>query len=64
MVESIIREIDQHIRGLQLARKILSPVDVTRKKPVGSIKRVISPEGRANMVAAQKRRWAKAKRSA
>ncbi len=35
-----------------------------KKKPAGSVKRVLSPKGRANIANAQKRRWAKLRKAA
>ncbi len=60
MYEEIINSLDSEIRNLETAKKLLGG-STAPKKPSG---RVVSAEGRANMIAAQKRRWAKAKKSA
>jgi len=74
--EEIIFHIDAEIRRLTEARDLVAgaalskPNRKTRKaaplaaKPKGvRAKRVISPEGRARIAAAQKLRWAKTKRA-
>jgi hypothetical protein len=74
---SIIEKIDQEIARLQQARAALNGVDAPRKvgRPkatektstataVNSVKRVMSAEGKARVVAAQKKRWAKVRRAA
>jgi hypothetical protein len=65
-VAGIIAELDAEISRLKQARNILSggghlPIKVRPKKRK---KRKLSPEGRARIVAALKKRWAKRKRSA
>jgi hypothetical protein len=67
----IIEQIDAEIKRLQQAKSLL--IGATAKRGPGkpaktSIaapkKRQMSPEGRAKIAAAQKARWAKAKKSA
>lgn len=63
MNKAIITAIDFEISRLQQARRLLSGGNKTgygspKKAPA---KRVLSPEARAKIVAAQKKRWAKAK---
>jgi hypothetical protein len=73
--KEIIAQIDSEIARLQEARSILSNTTGTKAKrgpnkarlaivPVISPKRTMSAEGRARIAAAQKARWAKAKRAA
>jgi hypothetical protein len=75
-IASIVSAIDQEIARLTTARKLLTgsssgSVDgiVTKRRPgrpkaavAAPKKRTFSPEGRARIAAAQKRRWAKVKR--
>jgi hypothetical protein len=68
----IIAEIDAEISRLQQAKALLSGTTVKRDpgKPVTNgaskpaVKRVLSPEARAKIAAAQKKRWAKARKAA
>src|ERR1700678_1205369 len=77
--EEIIKHIDGEISKLQQAKGLLLGTDSPIKKSPGrskkkatvarilavkSTKRVMSPEGRARLVAAVKARWAKAKKTA
>lgn len=72
-VESILAEIDAEIEKLRQVRSLLSKsgsIDALIAKPKGrkatakkAAKRVLSPEARARIAAAQKRRWAAAKKS-
>jgi len=65
--KGILAEIDAEIRRLEEARALLAGKDglpgnrtpVSRRK-----KRRLSPEARARIAAAQKARWAKAKKAA
>lgn len=63
MNKAIITAIDVEISRLQQARRLLSGGNETghgsRKRALA--KRVLSPEARAKIAAAQKKRWAKAK---
>jgi hypothetical protein len=66
--EALVAEIDAEIDRLQKAKALLTgqtaPLKRGRKpatKP-GSGRRTMSPEGRARIVAAQKARWAQAKK--
>jgi hypothetical protein len=65
----IIAQIDAEIARLQQVKSILSGTTATRQKPGPQIhmpviiKRTMSPEGRARIAAAQKKRWAKAKKT-
>ena len=72
--EEIIYHIDQEIARLTTARNLVAGTGgastgrTPRKSaavsaPVSGVKRVISPEGRARIAAAQKLRWAKQKRA-
>jgi hypothetical protein len=68
----IIAQIDAEIARLQQAKSLLSGTTITATRgpykaaaihmPV-IIKRTMSPEGRARIAAAQKKRWAKAKKT-
>jgi hypothetical protein len=77
--EEIIKEIDGEISKLQQAKGLLLGTDSPIKKSPGRskkkatvarvpavkpTKRVMSPEGRARLVAAVKARWAKARKTA
>jgi|ERR1700733_1098864 len=77
--EEIIQQIDGEISKLQQAKSLLLGTDSPIKKSPGSskkkatvarilavkpTKRVMSPEGRARLVAAVKARWAKARKTA
>ncbi|RRA47429.1 hypothetical protein [Acidipila sp. EB88] len=73
-IASIVELLDQEIERLQQVRTILSEVDPVRSKtivketgkkkeksPAAEVnpqKRLMSPEGRARIAAAQKARWA------
>ena len=60
--EEIVKLLDGEIAaGLMLARKLLGGDQRAPKKPA---RREISPEGRKNIGAAQRKRWALIKRSA
>jgi hypothetical protein len=65
----ILSQIDTEIARLQQAKSLLSGTTTTRQKPGPQIhmpviiKRTMSPEGRARIAAAQKKRWAKTKKS-
>jgi len=70
--ESIIREIDNEIARLQQAKQLLDSMFVRRgpgrpASPASAnpkrARRQLSPEARARIAAAQKRRWAKAKKA-
>ena len=73
-VQNIITQIDAEIAKLQQARQLLS-IDATVKRgpgrprknaaqPAEQGKRALSTEARARIAAAQKARWAKAKKAA
>jgi hypothetical protein len=55
----ILAAIDAEISRLQQAKALLNGTAVKH----GPGKRVLSPEARARIVAAQKKRWAKAKKA-
>jgi hypothetical protein len=70
---AIIQFIDAEIARLEQAKAVLNghTTPAKRGRPIGSganpqtakpVRRKISPEGRARIVAAQKARWAKAKK--
>ena len=72
--KEILAQIDTEIARLQQVKGILSGSTTTRKKrgpkktkvalkPIIVKKRTMSPEGRAKIAAAQKARWAKAKKT-
>lgn len=68
---AILAAIDAEILRLQSARALLTGDKVAKRGPgrpkgssVGSKKRRLSPEARAKIAAAQKARWAKAKKAA
>ena len=78
-IEEIIQQIDGEISKLQQAKSLLLGIDSPIKKrsarskkkatvarilAVKPTKRVMSPEGRARLVAAVKARWAKARKTA
>jgi hypothetical protein len=67
----IIQFIDEELARLEQAKAVLNghTTPAKRGRPIGSqartakpVRRKISPEGRARIAAAQKARWAKAKR--
>lgn len=58
----IIAEIDAEIARLLQAKVLLSGTTTKRSQP-GVVKRQLSPESRARIAAAQKARWAKAKKA-
>lgn len=60
----ILREIDSEIARLQQARELLSGGGTGARVGRRSGKRVLSPEARARIAAAQRKRWAKQKSSA
>jgi hypothetical protein len=61
--EQIIAAIDDEIGKLNQVRKLLQSANVHRLVTTGATgkKRVLSPEARQRIAAAQKRRWAKQK---
>jgi hypothetical protein len=70
--KSLITDIDKQIAKLQHARTVLLSLDSTptrgkRGRPAGSAnkpkRRKMSAEGRAKIAAAQKKRWAAAKKT-
>jgi hypothetical protein len=70
-LESILAELDIEIARLQQARALLTDVPVKRgpgrppiDRTVVKKKRNLSPEGRARIAEAVKRRWTKAKKAA
>jgi hypothetical protein len=67
--QEIITQLDAEISRLQQAKSLLSGTTTTRQKagpqihvPVIVRGHTMSPEGRARIAAAQKKRWAKTKR--
>jgi hypothetical protein len=72
----IIAQIDAEIARLEQVKSILSgttktaikakrgPTPKTAPTPITATKRVLSPEARARIVAAQKARWAKVRKAA
>ena len=74
-IQNIISAIDEQIARLTHARDLVkplsTPVDGSAAKPrpsrpkrnVAQKRRTMSPEGRARIAAAQKKRWAKAKKT-
>jgi hypothetical protein len=69
-IAELLIQIDAEIAQLQQARAVLTGAQTKRRpgRPVGSgkrkKKRTMSPEGRARIAAAQKARWAQAKKAA
>lgn len=72
-LSALLTQIDREISRLQQARAALHALDGVPAKrgsgrPKGTVqkaaakKRTLSPEARARMAAAQKKRWAKAKK--
>jgi hypothetical protein len=57
---AIIDSLNREIGNLQQAREILSHDKLPRVKG-STTKRIISPQGRKNIAAAQRKRWAKSK---
>jgi hypothetical protein len=57
---AIVQEIDAEISRLEKARALLT--DHIAPVPLKRVRRAMSAEGRAAIAAAQKKRWAKAKR--
>ena len=70
--QSIITQIDKEISRLELVRRLLTqgstkdgkPGRATAKSAKKRAKRVLSPAARARIAAAQRKRWAAAKRAA
>ena len=60
---TIIAAIDAEIARLEQAKTLLQGVSSRAPKPVTKVKRYLSPEARARIAAAQKKRWAKQKRA-
>lgn len=60
----LLSSIESEIATLQQVRALLAGQDGTRGAFSGRIKRTMSAEGRARIAAAQKARWAKAKKAA
>lgn len=60
----IIAAIDAEIARLEQAKTLLNGVPSGAPKPVTKVERNLSPEARARIAAAQKKRWAKQKRKA
>lgn len=67
-IESILNEIDAEIARLQEVKKLLSSAGVESGKKSSAAKkrskRKLSPEARARIAAAQRKRWAAVKKSA
>ena len=66
--EDIIAAIDEEISRLEKVKELLQSSTsgrlggaIARKAAKGTVKRNLSPEARARIAAAQKRRWAKQK---
>jgi hypothetical protein len=75
-VPSLLKEIDAEIARLQAARSAIAglssapvrrgrgrPKGTTTAKPKKKKKRTMSPEGKARIAAAQKKRWATIKKA-
>ncbi|HTZ88810.1 MAG TPA: hypothetical protein VMA71_00640 [Alloacidobacterium sp.] len=62
--EKILAAIDEEISKLQQVRKLLSSGGNKLVSNFSGTKRVLSPEARQRIAAAQKRRWAKQKKEA
>ncbi len=62
--EKILAAIDEEISKLQQVRKLLSSGGNKLVSGFSSTRRVLSPEARQRIAAAQKRRWAKQKKEA
>jgi hypothetical protein len=72
-ITNILEAIDSHLATLQAARAALLNGKPTKKpvgrpakaatKPVVKAKRKLSPEGRAKIIAAVKKRWAAQKKA-
>jgi len=60
----LVSEIDSEIARLQQARTLLAGVGSATHAKSTRKKRTLSPEARARIAAAQKRRWAKQKGTA
>jgi hypothetical protein len=63
----LIAALDAEISRLQQAKALLSGATVKRAGTVttnATVKRVLSPEARARIAAAQKARWAKVRKAA
>jgi len=69
-IESVLHEIDVQITRLQQARSILANESIKADKKQAAAykakpkKRLLSPEARARIAAAQKKRWAAQKKTA
>lgn len=69
-MDNLVSQIDVEINRLQQVRALLSGVESGSPKAKGSAdkprrkKRKLSPEGRARIVAALKKRWAAQKKAA
>lgn len=67
--DEIVNALDEEISRLSRARMLMAG-DTLNKKPAGAViisngrKRVMSPEGRARIAAAQKLRWKNHKKAA
>ena len=59
---AILAQIDQEIAALQAAKDLLTGTPTKSNKPTKKMKRTLSPEARARIVAAQKKRWAAQKK--
>lgn len=59
----IIAAIDAEIARLEQAKMLLNGVSSGAVKPARKVKRILSPEARARIAAAQKKRWAKQKKT-
>jgi hypothetical protein len=63
MYENIVQQINQEIANYEEVKRILT--GTPPKKPSASVsKRTMSAVGKASIVAAQKKRWAKQKKKA
>jgi hypothetical protein len=70
-IAALLTELDAEISRLQQARTALAALDIPAKRGPGrpkrsvedatSKKRILSPEARARIAAAQRKRWAAAK---
>jgi len=62
-INEILAALDSEILRLQEVKALLSRPTTNGSSPA-SKKRAMSPEGKARIVAAQKKRWAKVKKAA
>ncbi len=61
--QEILIEVEATIAGLQQARYLLAGGHGKAASANGKVRRPMSAQGRANIVAAQKKRWAELKKA-